>query len=173
MGTAALYRVCSTGLRYLGFTRAFIYSNRSVCSVCFCSLLPRLTLLCPPPLTTKVLTKWTESLLADSNIVFIEGEDAKYIDVESWTPDFEKYDLLASSTTSVAKQDQETGANDSDQDALQHYGTDAKNPDEDDLVEFNSNEDDFVELTPFPEIDEANAIDPMTLKWPDSPGPSQ
>jgi len=120
-----------------------------------------------------VLTKWTESLLADSNIVFIEGEDAKYIDVESWTPDFEKYDLLASSTTSVAKQDQETGANDSDQDALQHYGTDAKNPDEDDLVEFNSNEDDFVELTPFPEIDEANAIDPMTLKWPDSPGPSQ
>ena len=29
----------------LGFTRAFIYSNRFVCSVCFCSLLPRLTLL--------------------------------------------------------------------------------------------------------------------------------
>ena len=29
----------------LGFTRAFIYSNRFVCSVCFCSLLLRLTLL--------------------------------------------------------------------------------------------------------------------------------
>jgi len=29
----------------LWFTRAFIHSNRFVCSVCFCSLLPRLTLL--------------------------------------------------------------------------------------------------------------------------------
>jgi len=54
MGTAALF--CSWVLQHCtGFARlvwgrlrvhrAFIYSNRFVCSVCFCSLLPRLTLL--------------------------------------------------------------------------------------------------------------------------------
>jgi len=43
--------------------------------------------------------------------VSIEGEDANHIDMGSWMPDFEKPDLLASSTTWDARQDQEVGAN--------------------------------------------------------------
>ena len=46
MGTAALYRVFYVKLwRRLRVHRAFIYSDWFGCSVCFCSLLPRLTLL--------------------------------------------------------------------------------------------------------------------------------
>ena len=46
-----------------------------------------------------------------SILVSIEGEDANHIDMGSWMPDFEKPDLLASSTTWDARQDQEVGAN--------------------------------------------------------------
>ena len=53
----------------------------------------------PPPLTMKVVTKWMESLLAaDSNIMFIEGEDASHMVTASWMPYFEsepEFDLLA------------------------------------------------------------------------------
>jgi len=117
-----------------------------------------------------VLAKWTESLLAaDSNLVSIEGEDAKHIDMGGWTPDFDEPDLGASSTISFAGQDQETGANciNFDQDALQHLDTGAHN--------ITANVDGFVDLdlTSFSGIDEANVIDPMTIQWPDSPGISQ
>jgi len=37
MGTAALYRVLDWFEVDLGFTRAFIYSNRFLCSVCLVS----------------------------------------------------------------------------------------------------------------------------------------